>query len=65
MDITPRLESLQHRHEALEVAIHAEEAHPYHNEQKIHALKLEKLHLKEEIFQLTQAANSNRAKKRH
>jgi hypothetical protein len=62
MDLQPRLESLQRRHEALEQALHEETAHPYHDDVRIRTLKLEKLHLKEEIKRLEAAANSNRSR---
>lgn len=61
--IDARLETLSRRHTALEDAIHQEEAHPYHDELKIKALKHEKLKLKEEMRRLEdQAANNNRQK---
>jgi len=62
MDITPRLESLNHRIEAIDIALHEEEAHAYHDEPRIRTLKLERLHLKEEMKRLEEAANGNRSK---
>lgn len=60
MDVTPRLESLNRRRAEIDAVLHDEEAHAYHDEKRIHALKLEKLHLKEEVMRLEAAANGNR-----
>jgi hypothetical protein len=62
MDVTPRLETLNNRIGAIDVALHEEEAHAYHDEARIRTLKVEKLHLKEEMQRLEQAANGNRSK---
>jgi hypothetical protein len=47
-----RIESLKARHAALKAQVAAEDARPRPDEELINRLKIEKLHLKEEIERL-------------
>ncbi|MBF0248079.1 MAG: YdcH family protein [Alphaproteobacteria bacterium] len=53
MGLESRIDSLKSRHHELESAIEAENAKPYPNDIEIHALKKEKLKIKDELESLT------------
>lgn len=52
MSVESHLSELVRRHQAIEQAIMAEEAHPSSDELKVHELKRKKLSLKDEIERL-------------
>jgi len=54
MSVESHLSELVRRHQAIEQAIMAEEAHPASDELKVHELKRKKLSLKDEIERLKQ-----------
>jgi hypothetical protein len=54
MSLQARIESLKGRHATLESRIHAEDLRPCPDPQELSRLKLEKLHLKEEMERLRQ-----------
>lgn len=55
MSLDTRIESLNKKHEELEVKLH--DAYVHHlSEEKIRTLKMEKLKIKDEILHLKQAA---------
>lgn len=54
MSVESHLSELVRRHQAIEQAIMAEEAHPSTDELKLHELKRKKLSLKDEIMRLKQ-----------
>lgn len=53
MGYKDRIVSLEARHHELEEAIHAENTRPHPDENEIHALKKEKLRIKDEINSLS------------
>ncbi len=59
MSLESHLTELVRRHQAIENAIAAEEAHPSADELKVHELKRKKLLLKDEIEKLKQEANAS------
>lgn len=50
------LKMLKNKHSNLEKAIHNELKRPYPNDNVLHVLKREKLHIKEEIYRLSACA---------
>lgn len=52
MSLNDRIDSLKAKHLALESAIKEEKNHPYPNENELHALKKEKLKIKDELASL-------------
>ena len=53
MALDSRIDSLKSRHSELETIIAVESARPYPDETEIHALKKEKLKIKDELESLT------------
>lgn len=53
MSLESRIDSLKTRHHELEKTIAQHETHPFIDEIEIHALKKEKLKIKDELEQLT------------
>ena len=58
MSVESHLSELVRRHQAIEQAIMAEEAHPSTDELKVHELKRKKLSIKDEIERLKQTATA-------
>ena len=56
MSVESHLSELVRRHQAIEQAIMAEEAHPSTDELKLHELKRKKLSIKDEIERLKHTA---------
>ena len=52
MTIADRISSLKHKHQALETAIEREEARPHPDDVELHALKKQKLMIKDELAHL-------------
>lgn len=52
MSIEDRISSLKEKHEALASAIEREEARPHPDEVELHAMKKQKLHIKDELTSL-------------
>lgn len=52
MSVEDRIVSLREKHEALETAIESEEGRPHPDEMEIHALKKQKLQIKDELTNL-------------
>ena len=52
MSLDSRIESLKGRHATLETRIHDEDGRPQPNQDMLSRLKIEKLHLKEEMERL-------------
>ncbi len=52
MALAQRIESLEHEHQALKDAVHTAELHPYEDMVALKAMKLKKLHMKEELERL-------------
>lgn len=60
MAYAQRLESLKHRHDADEAALHAESLRPAPNEDVVHKLKLHKLWLRDQMTLLSQKMDGDR-----
>ncbi len=56
MSLETHLSELVRRHQAIDLAISAEEAHPAADDVKLHELKRKKLYLKDEIEKVRQGA---------
>lgn len=53
MSVEHRIQSLHDKHIALETAIETEEARPHPDEVELHAMKKQKLQIKDEISELS------------
>jgi len=53
MSVESRITSLKEKHEVLETAIETEEARPHPDEIELHAMKKQKLHIKDELSHLS------------
>ncbi len=56
MSFNERVGSLKRKHAEIEARLHEEVKYPYHNPTTVRSLKIQKLHLKEEIERLNEAA---------
>jgi hypothetical protein len=61
MSIDSHLSELVRRHQAIEEAILVETSHPASDDIKVHELKRQKLHLKDEIERLKHQADTEPA----
>jgi len=57
MSVNPRLEALKDRHESLESRIFDEDHRPRPDSEALTRLKIEKLHIKEEMERLINGSN--------
>lgn len=55
MSIESRIDSLKDKHEALASAIEVEEARPHPDEIELHAMKRQKLQIKDELSEISPA----------